>query len=177
MRGRCCNFRWNAINPNTADVLYIHVSTEINVSETHFKTVLHNDSPLLLLLFSLRPLLPPFYPPLFCTTIFHFFFFIISLKKRLSFFSFWMDEVQVLLFFFSIFSFFFFFFCYGYRNTSTRSTNRNRNPSFRRFTSLNKKLRKTSLPATFSTDKAVSTKKHTILFPVLSDGASPFVRA
>lgn len=110
MRGRCCNFRWNAINPNTADVLYIHVSTEINVSETHFKTVLHNDSPLLLLLFSLRPLLPPFYPPLSCTTIFHFFFFIISLKKRLSFFSFWVDEVQVLLFFFSIFSFFFFFF-------------------------------------------------------------------
>lgn len=109
MRGRCCNFRWNAINPNTADVLYIHVSTEINVSETHFKTVLHNDS--LLLLFSLRPLLSPFYPPLFCTTIFHFFFFIISLKKRLSFFFFFLSGRGTgFTIFFSIFSFFFFFF-------------------------------------------------------------------
>lgn len=46
------------------------------------------------------------------------------------------------------------YFSLGYRNTSTKSINRDRNPFFRRFSFSNKNFRKTSRPATYSLDKA-----------------------
>ena len=47
-----------------------------------------------------------------------------------------------------------YYFSLGYRNTSTKSINRYRNPFFRRFSFSNKNFRKTSRPATYSLDKA-----------------------